>query len=113
MVNPGSPQFSVQTSSGLITLTAPVAISTDTWTHLAATYDGTNMNLYINGDLVATAAHTRRDNTESFIPVHWQDRTSQLFYSGRTGRNKSLGKCQDAGGNTRENAHPYPGFRQP
>jgi len=34
------------------------AIPLNTWTHLATTYDGANMRLYINGVLVATKAQT-------------------------------------------------------
>lgn len=33
-------------------------MSTNAWSHLALTYDGTNMRLYVNGALVATRAQT-------------------------------------------------------
>jgi beta-lactam-binding protein with PASTA domain/Ca2+-binding RTX toxin-like protein len=38
--------------------TPHVAIALNTWTHLATTYDGANMRLYINGVLVATKPQT-------------------------------------------------------
>ena len=35
---------------------APSKIDTNVWTHLAFTYDGSHMRLYVNGSLVATQA---------------------------------------------------------
>jgi hypothetical protein len=35
-------------------VTAPYAIEANVWTHLAFTYDGAHMRLYVNGELVAT-----------------------------------------------------------
>ena len=37
-------------------VTGTAALPTNTWTHLATTYDGTNMNLFVNGALVRTVA---------------------------------------------------------
>ena len=37
---------------------APAAIPLNSWTHLAATYDGTTLRLYVNGTLVASRAQT-------------------------------------------------------
>jgi len=39
-------------------LNAPAPLALHTWTHLAATYDGTTFRLYINGTLVESAAQT-------------------------------------------------------
>ena len=48
------------TSSSAPTSTsaAPAALASNTWTHLAATYDGANLRLYVNGTQVATRAVT-------------------------------------------------------
>lgn len=70
----------IDTSSG----TASVATGElDTqWTHLAATYDGANVKLYINGILVQTTAHTGTltwDNTYSWVVGNIADTTYFLL----------------------------------
>ena len=47
-VNPGSDQSATRTT----------ALALNTWSHLAATYDGTTLRLYLNGAQVATRAVT-------------------------------------------------------
>ena len=37
---------------------SPAALALNTWTHLATSYDGTTMRLYVNGTQVATRAQT-------------------------------------------------------
>ena len=39
-------------------VTGTAALAVGTWTHLAVTYDGANMRMYVNGVLVRTAART-------------------------------------------------------
>jgi hypothetical protein len=40
------------------TVAGTAALATGAWTHLAATYDGANLRLYVNGTLVGTKAQT-------------------------------------------------------
>ena len=50
--------FQITTTSGFVALIHPIPIVLNTWYHIAATYDGSMIRLYINGCLVADSAHT-------------------------------------------------------
>ena len=55
----GSAQPSGYISSGPDhSVTGPTALPTNAWSHLAMTYDGTTMRLYVNGSQVASAPQT-------------------------------------------------------
>ena len=43
-------------SSGEHSIAGPAALPTYTWSHLAGTYDGTTLRLYVNGALVTSQA---------------------------------------------------------
>lgn len=54
-INSNTPQFQIGTTSGWIAASAPSgSIPFDTWTHVAGTFDGTSLNIYINGQLQGT-----------------------------------------------------------
>jgi gliding motility-associated-like protein len=50
--------FQITTSSGFKVVTSPIPVVNNVWYHIAATYDGGSIKLYINGCLVADSAHT-------------------------------------------------------
>jgi hypothetical protein len=52
------PTVEVSTGSTLTTLPGSETIAANTWTHIAATYDGTNLRVYRNGALIGTRALT-------------------------------------------------------
>jgi len=48
------PNFSLITTKGLVGVECPFALPLNAWSHIAGTYDGAQLILYVNGDLVAT-----------------------------------------------------------
>lgn len=52
------PRWTVRTSAGVVDLDAPTAVEPDRFTHLAATYDGAALRLYVDGAMVSERAHT-------------------------------------------------------
>ena len=50
--------FQITTSSGFKVVNSPIPVVNNVWYHIAATYDGASIKLYINGCLVADSAHT-------------------------------------------------------
>lgn len=50
--------FRLQLSTGFVNFVSTVGVSLNKWTHVAATYDGTNMKIYIDGKLVSTRPTT-------------------------------------------------------
>jgi len=55
----GTLRFLVTTSTGNYNLgTSPSYYTTGEWYHISGTYDGANMNFYINGELISTTSAT-------------------------------------------------------
>lgn len=59
--------FQITTSSGFKVVTSPIPVVNNVWYHIAATYDGASIKLFINGCLVADSAHTGTIVTNDLI----------------------------------------------
>lgn len=70
-LNNGKPNLTWYDNSGnaIINISSPYAMPTNSWHHIAATYDGTNANLYVDGILVVgpVSATTPTNGTEKFL----------------------------------------------
>ena len=58
-------------------------LPTNSWTHLATTYDGTNLRLYVNGTLVATQAKTGAITTSTSALTIGSDPFYGQFFNGQ------------------------------
>ncbi|HRO43213.1 MAG TPA: T9SS type A sorting domain-containing protein [Flavipsychrobacter sp.] len=79
----GNVTFTVQTTAGTVTTTSSNALSVGTWYHIAATYDGVDMKIYVNGALVGSSAQTGfvvNNNSQLFIGR--TGGTTPLYFSG-------------------------------
>jgi len=54
----GRPRWTVRTTGATVDVDAPGALTAGAWVHLAATYDGAALKLYVNGQFVAQQALT-------------------------------------------------------
>lgn len=72
-------QFVVSINNVQQKLASVTALNTNTWYHVAATYDGANMKLYINGVLDATRAQTGNVASSGAFNVGYLYNTSRNF----------------------------------
>ncbi|MFS4471779.1 endo-beta-N-acetylglucosaminidase H [Chryseobacterium sp. T20] len=72
-------QFVVSINNVQQKLASATALNANTWYHVAATYDGSNMKLYINGVLDATKAQTGSVNSTGAFNVGYLYNTSRNF----------------------------------
>src|SRR6267143_636106 len=61
----------------------PSRLATNTWTHLAVTYDGAMLKLYINGLLVASTPATSQFTTSTNPLFIGGDQTQGQFFNGK------------------------------
>jgi hypothetical protein len=78
------PNLRISTTGGTFTVTSPTALPTGTWHHLAGTYDGAVMTLYVDGAAVASRALTGTVRA-SALPL-----TGGRYSSGGSGLNGRL-----------------------
>ena len=62
---------------------APSPLATNTWTHLAVTYDSTMLRLYVNGALVSSAPETALITTSTSPLFIGGDQTMGQYFNGR------------------------------
>lgn len=72
-------QFVVSINNVQQKLASATALNANTWYHVAATYDGSNMKIYINGVLDATKAQTGSVNSTGAFNVGYLYNTSRNF----------------------------------
>ncbi|KAA2221297.1 endo-beta-N-acetylglucosaminidase H [Chryseobacterium sediminis] len=72
-------QFVVSINNVQQKLASVTALNANTWYHVAATYDGANMKIYINGVLDATKAQTGSVNSNGAFNVGYLYNTSRNF----------------------------------
>jgi hypothetical protein len=77
----GIPVFTVRNTSDWADTKGTVPVSANTWTHLAATFDGTTVKLYVNGYL--SASSTPGSYTKGSSEMHIGGRSSYgSFFNG-------------------------------
>ena len=83
-------QFILSFGSSQVKLNTNTSFNTNTWYHIAATYDGTAMKIYVNGNLDATFAVTGNlRQTEFFI---WEETMTIPVHSTAFLMNSEFGK---------------------
>lgn len=79
----GKPVFTKWTSTAVTaTATTTTTVTANTWAHLAATYDGANVKIYINGALNTTTAVTGAIDATSAAVLLGAKTTSTELFSG-------------------------------
>ncbi len=75
-------QFVVKTTSGEKKCNGTTQMSTNRWYHLAGTYDGSNVKIYINGVLEDTKAHSGNINSTSSIVLMGGTTSNNRYFDG-------------------------------
>lgn len=77
--SPYNTYFGLQTSNGGQSATYAQNISTTQYTNLCGTYDGSSINLYLNGALVASQAHTGTIGNSGIARISGYDNGSEIW----------------------------------
>jgi hypothetical protein len=82
-VTGAKPEFELSIGNTRTTVTGSDAVGTNTWTHVAGTYDGSNMKVYVNGQLKGTRAVTGAINTNTMPIYIGQNGNTDGFFAGK------------------------------
>ncbi|AQT69444.1 hypothetical protein STSP2_02634 [Anaerohalosphaera lusitana] len=63
------PRVRISTTGGAVSVDGTISFATDTWTHLAFTYDGLNIKLYVDGQPAGEYAHSGMITSSSLDTV--------------------------------------------
>jgi glucose/arabinose dehydrogenase len=75
----GFPAGAIISGSSIFTAAGNAAAALNTWTHVATTYDGTNLRYYQNGVLVKTTAHSGAINVTTGVLHIGGDSSVDMF----------------------------------
>ena len=78
----GAPQAQIFTGGASQPVTGPSTLPVNAWSYVSATYDGSNIRLYVNGNQVASVPQTGPISTSSGV-LHMG--TNNVFHEGYTG----------------------------
>ena len=76
---------------------APAALAVNTWTHLAATFDGAMVRLYVNGALVASQAQTTPLAPMTGTLQIGGNSSANVFFAGRIDEVRIYNRALSAG----------------
>ncbi len=76
----GKPVVTVRNSSTWLDVVSPNVITANKWTHVAATYDGATVKLYVDGQLMNSAALPAASFVKGTSPLVLGRRSSGLLY---------------------------------
>jgi hypothetical protein len=67
--NNGYPRFIIGDSSSVTNVIGPTYIPLNSWHHLCGTWDGTTINIYVDGELQATGTRSGTLPTDTSAPI--------------------------------------------
>src|SRR5262249_33601814 len=85
------------------------ALPTNTWSHLAATYDGATMRLYVNGSQVASRSQTGAIQTSTGVLSLGGDPTYGQYWQGKIDEVRVYNRALSAGEIASDMSLPEPG----